>query len=71
MAYFSYHAKVKKLISGGHLVSAKFYERYKNISPALVLFFDNERPMPIREHRFEQYRQILSELGVEIEGEKE
>lgn len=60
MSYFNYHAKAKRLISEGHLVEFKIVNKWNNISPALVLFFDNQKPMPIREYRFDEYMEILS-----------
>ena len=60
MAYFNYHAKAKRLIADGHLVRFEIVERWNDISPCLVLYFDNNRPMPIREHRFDEYMQILT-----------
>lgn len=59
MSYFNYHAKAKKLIEEGHCIGADFVESWNNISPALVLYFDNSPPMPIREHRFEEYITLL------------
>ena len=50
--YFNYHAKAKRLISEGHLVHYDFVDKWGRIRPALVLYFDNEKPMPIREYRF-------------------
>ena len=59
MAYFNYHAKAKRLIAEGHLVNWEIVENYHGIAPALVLYFDNEKPMPIREHRFCEYFDLL------------
>ena len=59
MPYFNYHAKVKKLIVEKHCIGACLMENYHNISPALVLYFDNHPPMPIREHRFTEYFELL------------
>lgn len=59
MAYFNYHAKVKNLIQTGHLTDYKIVNNWNGIRPALVLYFDNNRPMPIREHRFDEYMMIL------------
>lgn len=53
--YFNYHAKVKRLILDNQLLYVKFYDNYNNISPAMVLYFKNDKPMPIREYRFEEY----------------
>ncbi len=57
--YFNYHAKAKRLISEGHLVRYEFVERWGRIRPALVLYFDNERPMPVREYRWNEYLPLL------------
>lgn len=62
MAYFNYHAKAKKLIKDGKLISYYFTENYNGIKPALVLVFDDifHPYMPIREHRWQEYLQILN-----------
>lgn len=57
--YYNYHAKAKQLIIDGHLISYEIVERWNNISPALVLYFDNHKPMPIREYRWDEYRSLL------------
>ena len=59
--YFNYHAKAKRLIAEGHLTRYAFMDSWGKIRPALVLFFDNENPMPIREYRWQEYLSILSE----------
>lgn len=53
--YYNYHARAKALISEGHLIRMEIVERWGAISPALVLYFDNHRPMPIREYRWDEY----------------
>lgn len=60
MAYFNYHAKAKKLIAENHLVDYEIVDSWNHISPALVLYFDNNKPMPIREYRWDDYFKILS-----------
>ncbi len=57
--YFNYHAKAKRLIREGKLVSFAFYDKWNGISPALVLFFEDEKPMPVREHRWREYLDII------------
>lgn len=59
--YYNYHAKAKRLIAEGHLSGYEVLERYNNISPCLLLYFDNNRPMPIREHKWDEYLQIIKE----------
>lgn len=60
MAYFNYHAKAQKLIKDGHLVKFEIVPKWGNISPALVLYFDNNKPMPIRKHKFDEYLRLLN-----------
>lgn len=60
MAYFNYHAKIKKLIEEKELVSFEIVENWNNIKPALVLYFKNDKPMPIREYRWSEYDEILN-----------
>lgn len=62
MPYFNYHATAKRLISEGKLKDYYFTNRYRDISPALVLLFDDYKHpiMPIREHRWEEYLPYLN-----------
>lgn len=55
MGYYNYHAKAKQLIRNGHLVNLEIVNKWNNISPALVLYFDNHCPMPIREYKWDEY----------------
>ncbi|CAM2823306.1 hypothetical protein [Erysipelothrix tonsillarum] len=59
MAYFNYHAKAKQLIAEGHLTHFEIVDNWNGIKPALVLYFDNNRPMPIREYRWPEYFEII------------
>lgn len=59
--YFNYHAKAKRLITEGHLVRYELVDNYNGIAPALVLYFDNEKPMPIREHKWCEYLNLLKD----------
>lgn len=58
--YYNYHAKAKQLIAEGHLTGYELLERYNNISPCLLLYFDNHIPMPIREHKWNEYMQLIN-----------
>ena len=62
MPYFNYHATAKRLIAEGKLKRYYFTERHNQISPAMVLIFDDPRHpvMPIRAHRFEEYLELLA-----------
>ena len=62
MAYFNYHAKAQNLIKSGHLLKYEIVEKWGNIAPALVLYFDNNRPMPIREHKIDYYINLINNL---------
>ncbi len=68
--YFNYHAKAKRLIEEGHLIRYAFMDSWGTIRPALVLFFDNEKPMPIRAHRWQEYLSLLSESVKKINIDK-
>lgn len=57
--YYNYHAQAHQLISGGHLTKFEIVKRWNSISPALVLYFDNHRPMPIREYRWDEYKEVF------------
>ena len=66
MTYFNYHAQAKKLIREGHLIKAEIKKIHNNISPALILYFDNHIPMPIRYYRWNEYFLLLAENNIEI-----
>lgn len=58
--YYNYHAQVKRLIEEGHLSEYRLLEAYHGIGPCLLLIFDNHRPMPIRQHRWEEYLALIA-----------
>lgn len=64
MPYFNYHAKAKNLIDEGHLTNYEIVPDWNGIRPALVLYFDNNRPMPVREHKFYEYMEILKKVEI-------
>ena len=68
MSYFNYHATAKKLIRDGKLKAFLFTERYNNITPALVLLFDDiKHPvMPIRKHHWAEYIPLIEEKNYVI-----
>ena len=59
--YFSYHNKAKQLIKEDKLIAWYFVDKHNNISPALVLVFNDYKhhKMPIRKHRWEEYLKLL------------
>ena len=66
MSYFNYHAQAKNLIESGHCTHAEILTQHNQISPALVLFFDNHRPMPIRQDKWHIYFELLQKHNVSI-----
>lgn len=58
---YPYHNKIKQRIKNGELTHFEFVEKYKNISPCLLLHFSTEPFIkPVREHRFQEYRLLLN-----------
>lgn len=61
--YFNYHAKVKKKINEVGVERVEFVERYKNISPAILIHFKDGNMMPIREQKFLEYVALIDKKG--------
>lgn len=57
--YYNYHAQAKNLIEQGFLTNYIVVKSWNNISPALVLFFSNHKPMPIRQEKWEEYFKLI------------
>ena len=66
MAYFNYHAKAKRLIENGNCISASLFSNYHKIRPALVLYFENNIPIPIREYMWKDYFNLLNKHNISI-----
>ena len=60
VGYFNYHSKIKKLIRNGELISFEIVDSYKNIAPAMILYFKNHSPIPVREEHFDEYLQLMN-----------
>lgn len=57
---YPYHNKIKQRISNGELTAYQYVDKYKNIQPALLLYFKTPPYIrPIRAHRFEEYNALL------------
>ena len=57
---YPYHNKKKQRIKNNELIGYEYMEKYESISSCLLLYFDTEpKQRPIREHRFEEYEEIL------------
>lgn len=60
---YPYHNKIKQRIFQGELLRYEYVDKYKNISPCLLLHFETEpKTRPIREHRFKEYEEFFKEL---------
>ena len=59
---YPYHNKIKQRIRNQELVRYEYVDRYKDISPCLLLYFTTDPKIrPIREHRFLEYQKILAD----------
>jgi hypothetical protein len=57
---YPYHGRILQRIKNKEMVKYEYVEKYKNISPCLLIHFDTEPKIrPIREHRFKQYEEIF------------
>lgn len=57
---YPYHNQIKRRIKDNELTGYEYVEKYKSISPCLLLYFSTEPKIrPIREHRFEEYETFL------------
>ena len=61
MTYFNYHAKTKMLINSGHCMSVSLFKNYHNIKPAMVFYFDNNIPIPIRDYMWNDYIPLIKQ----------
>ncbi|MBQ7881051.1 MAG: thermostable hemolysin delta-VPH [Clostridia bacterium] len=66
MSYFNYHAKVKNLIKNNHCLGASILYKYNNIKPAMVFYFDNHIPMPIRSYMWDNYLQLIKKYNIPL-----
>ena len=62
MAYFNYHAKAKRLIKDGFLIGYEFVNEHNNVRPALILYFHNNKPIPIKQHYWKEYLSLIKEI---------
>ena len=60
--FFNYHSKVKRIIETDTITKIEIVENYNNISPAMVTYFKNNPPMPIREHKWDEYIAYLHNI---------
>lgn len=63
---YPYHNKIKQRIRNNELIRYEYVDKYKDISPCLLLYFSTEPHIkPIREHRFDEYETLFKELKKE------
>jgi hypothetical protein len=61
---YPYHNKIKQRIYNNELLSYEFVDKYKAISPCLLLHFDTEPKIrPIREHRFKEHDDLFLHIS--------
>ena len=66
MTYFNFHAKAKRLIEQDYCISASIFSSYNHIRPALVLYFENNIPIPIRDYMWKDYLPLLEKHKITI-----
>ena len=60
---YPYHNKIKQRIRNNELAYYEYVDSYKKITPCLLLYFDTEPKIrPIREHRFQEYEELLKNI---------
>ncbi|MBQ7308378.1 MAG: thermostable hemolysin delta-VPH [Clostridia bacterium] len=64
--YYNYHSKIKQLIKNGHFLSFEFFEKWNKVNNCYVLFFDNHKPMPVRDYRWQEYLEFFKENNIEL-----
>ena len=61
--YFNYHSKVKQIIDEDIITKIEIVDNWNGIAPAMVIHFKNHKPMPIREHKWDEYIQYIKSLN--------
>ena len=60
---YPYHNRIKQRINRNELISYDNADKFKYISPCLLLHFNTEPKIrPIRVHRFKDYEALLNDL---------
>lgn len=61
---YPYHNKIKQRVKNKELVRYEYVEKYKQITPCLLLYFNTEPFIrPIREHRFREYEEFFGGIN--------
>lgn len=62
--YFNYHAKIQKLVKEKHVVCFEYVDEYHGIAPCLLIYCDDGKIFPIRQHRFDEYEFLLVKYDI-------
>lgn len=62
MAHYNYHAKIKRLLNEGAYLWHYYTDWYKKIPNAMVIYMVTGEKFPIREHKHEEYKQLINNL---------
>ncbi len=60
--YFNYHSKVKQVIENDTITKIEIVDNHNGIKPAMLIYFKNHPPMPIREHKWDEYINYILNL---------
>lgn len=66
MSYFNYHAKLKGLIKTGNCIGVSLLYKYNNIKPAMVFYFNNHIPMPVRYYMWDEYLPLIKQYNLKL-----
>ena len=47
-------------------MGVSIFKEYHHISPAMVFYFENSKPIPIREYMWQDYLPLIKEFGIKI-----
>lgn len=56
---YKLHSTAKTLIESGHLTHFEAVKNYNDLSPALVLYFDNHSPIAIAKDKWAEYSDAI------------
>ena len=63
---YPYHNRIKQRINNNELMGYEYVEKYKTISPCLILqFYTEPKIRPIREHRFKEYEKLFESFSTQ------
>jgi len=66
MPYFNYHAKVRSLINSNECLGVSIIDKHNKISPAMVFYFKNHKPMPIRQYKWKDYFPLIETHSIPL-----